>query len=165
VLAKDTARRDLVAYCRLLARIIQGTLTVTNAQRYALGLTVRDVISTPIPAPSSPPDIDIVSTTRRTVRIRLHDSASSTRRGRPPGVAGASVFSHVGPTPPPALPDWRFEGNITRTKVDVVFDADVASGATVWIAAFWFNTKTQAGPTSSPISTNVPRGLTMGEAA
>src|SRR3954471_21610221 len=42
VLAKRTARGDLVAYCRQLARAIQGNLTVTDAQRYALGLTVRD---------------------------------------------------------------------------------------------------------------------------
>lgn len=165
IFAKQTARKDLVAYCRLTARTIQGTITVTNAERYALGLTVRDVLPSPIPPPASAPDIDIISVSGRTVKIRLHDSTSSARRGRPPGVAGASLFSHVGPTPPAALSDWRFEGNVTRTTIGIVFDAEVANGATVWIAAFWFNAKTQAGPTSSPISTNVPGGLTMGEAA
>src|SRR5687767_1028356 len=34
ILAKDLARADLEPYCRQLARAIQGTLTVTDQQRY-----------------------------------------------------------------------------------------------------------------------------------
>ncbi len=160
ILAKEIARTDLVKYIRLLARTIQGTMTVTDAQRYALGLTVRDISPSPIPAPSSAPDVDIVSVAGRTVKIRLHDSTSPTRRGRPPGVAGASLFSFVGTTPPASLSAWHFEGNTTRTnKLEVLFDAGVPGGATVWFAAFWFNARTQAGPTSTPVSGNIPGGL------
>src|SRR4051794_2282711 len=52
ILAKDEARSDLVAYCREVARAVQGTMTVTNQQRYDLGLTVREAEPTPIPPPA-----------------------------------------------------------------------------------------------------------------
>jgi hypothetical protein len=157
VLAKDLCRRDLVAYIRLLARTIQGTLTVTDEQRYALGLTVRHM-PVPIPAPATAPDIDIVSVSGRTVKIRLHEAGTSTKRGKPAGVQGAAIFSHVGATAPATLADWTFEGNSNKTVVLVQFPDEVPSGATVWFTAYWFNPRSQPGPNSTPVSSNLPGG-------
>jgi hypothetical protein len=162
VFAKAQARVNLVAYIRLLARAIQGTISVTNQQRYELGLTVRKVEPTPIPAPAFAPTVDVRSVTGTTVRIRLHDAQNPTRRGKPYGVAGASVFSYVGTggaSAPAELTAWKFEGNCTRTVVDVVFPAETTPGAKIWICAFWFNPRTQQGPTSEPVSTRVQGGL------
>lgn len=159
VLAKDTTRDDLISYIRDLARSIQGTLTVTNAQRFSLGLTIRDTSPSPQPPPGSAPDIDVLAVAGRTAKIRLHDSTSSTRRGKPPAVAGASLFSYVGTTPPASLSGWKFEGNGTKTTIDVVFPVSVPAGATVWFTAFWYNGKAQAGPAATPVSSNIPGGL------
>src|SRR5947209_3086662 len=60
ILAKDDARALMVTEIRALARQIQGTQSVTNEQRQALGLTVRHV-RTPIPPPATSPNMDIVS--------------------------------------------------------------------------------------------------------
>ena len=158
VFAKDVARADLVAYCRLLARAIQGTLTVTNQQRYDLGLTVRAAEPTPIPAPAFAPGLDVLSTAGTTVRVRLHDTANPTRRGKPYGVAGAAVFSYVGAAAPVSLSEWKFEGNATRTRLDVLFPAETPPGAKVWLAAYWFNPRLQAGPACNPVGANVPGG-------
>jgi hypothetical protein len=54
ILAKDTARVDLEAYCRQTARQVQGTMTVTDQQRFDLGLTVRDTEPTPVPPLPTP---------------------------------------------------------------------------------------------------------------
>jgi hypothetical protein len=159
VLAKDTARRDLVAYVRTLARIIQANPAVTDAQRFELGLPIRRVPGS-IPPPAEAPDVDVKSVSGRTIMIRIHRSTGS-RRGKPDGVAGANVYGHVGATPPASLADWTYEGHVSRpNRVEVVLPADVPGGSTVWLCANWFNPRGQAGATSAPVSTNIPGGIT-----
>lgn len=153
IAAKNQARANLRKMASDLAKIIDGTATVTDAQRLDLGLNVR-ATPAPIPAPSQAPNLDVVSRTGTTVQIKLHDGAG-TRRRKPAGVQGAAVFSHVGSggaTPPADLSNWKFEGNTTRTKIDVQFDAALAPGTVVWLCAFWFNPRAQAGPGCTPVS-------------
>jgi hypothetical protein len=157
VAAKNTARTALKNSARLLAKRVEGTATVTDAQKIELGLNVR-AMPTPIPPPAFAPALDIVSVSGRTVRIRLHDLTDAARRGKPAGVAGATVFSYVGATAPAELSDWKFEGNTTRTTVDVLFPETVAPGAVVWLTAFWRNERDQAGPSCPPVSTNIQFG-------
>jgi hypothetical protein len=126
----------------------------------ALGLLPR-ASRTPVPAPGNPPGIDIVSSVGNTVKIRLHDSTSSTRRGKPAGVSGASVFSFVGAVAPTDQAGWNFEGNTSKTVVDVAFPSTTASGAKVWFTAFWFNARKQSGPAAAAVGTNIPGGAAM----
>ena len=72
VAAKNTARDALKTDARLLAKIVDGQATVTDQQRIQLGLNVRTV-PTPVPVPSLPPEMDIVSVIGRTVKIRVHN--------------------------------------------------------------------------------------------
>lgn len=160
VATKNTARTALKTQARLLALLVQGTASVTNAQKLDLGLTVRQAPS-PVPPPAFAPALDIVSVNGRTVNIRLHDSTDASRRGKPAGVFGAAVFSFVGATPPDSTTEWTFEGNMGRTLVSVVFPDSVAAGAKVWLAAFWFNGSKESGPTCAPVSTNVQFGGLM----
>jgi hypothetical protein len=105
-------------------------------------------------------NVDIKSVSGRTIKVRVH-SSTSTRRGKPAGVAGANVYSHVGPTPPPSLNDWTLEGHANRpSAVEIALPADVPGGSMVWICANWYNPRGQAGPTSAPVSTNIPGGVT-----
>ena len=57
----------------------------------------------------------------------------------------------MGATPPAELSAWKFEGNTGRTTIDVLFPTSVASGATVWFTAFWFNPRKQQGPACDPV--------------
>src|SRR5438067_1011799 len=93
-----------------------------------------------------------------TVRIRLYDIASVAMRGKPPGVNGAAVFSHVGETAPTDIGAWQFQGNTGKTNMDVVFPNTIAPGAKVWLTAFWFNGRKQSGPACNPVSTNLQGG-------
>ena len=86
--AKNDAKRNLRVMAADLAKIIDGTATVTNQQKIDLGLSVR-VIPSPIPAPGVRPGMDIVSVANRTVTVHIHDSASSTKRGKPAGTTAA----------------------------------------------------------------------------
>lgn len=158
VATKNVAKATLVAQIRLLGGIVQRFPGATNPIRIDLGLPERDLVPTPIPPPANAPQVVVKSTSGRTVSIRLIDIDNPTRRGKPAGVSGASVFSFVGATPPVELTAWKFEGNTGRTTVDVVFPGAVADGAKVWLTAFWFNPRKASGPACDPISANLPGG-------
>jgi len=156
--AKNLCRTNLKNQARLLVSIIQGQAGVSNEQKIDLGITVRREPA-PIPAPSEAPDIDIVSVSGSTVRIKVHDS-EVTRRGLPPGVAGVTYFSFVGEEAPTSESGWDFQGNSTRTIVDIDFPG-AAPGAKVWFTAFWRNPRDESGPAATPIGTNIAGGGAM----
>ena len=158
VATKNQAKVNLVANLRLLAGIVQRAPGTTNTMRIELGLPERYTEPTPIPPPGASPLINIKRTEGRTVGIRLIDPTNPTRRGKPPGVFGASVFSYVGATAPADLSAWKFEGSTGRTTVNVEFPSTVAAGATVWLTAFWFNPRKESGPACDPVSANLPGG-------
>ncbi len=156
VAAKNTARSALKGMAGDLARIIEGHATVTDEQKIDLGLNVRKHPS-PIPAPVTSPDIDIVSVVGRRVTVRLHSSATPGRR-KPVGVVGASVFSFIGEVAPNDPAVWKFEGNTTLSTFGMDFPTEVPAGAKVWVTAFWFNPRAMSGPAASPVSTNLQYG-------
>lgn len=148
VATKNSAKSALKNNIRAWAKLVDGTATVTNAQRLQLGLNVRAMPS-PIPAPSTPPNVDVVSVIGRTVTIKIHDGV---RRGRPRNTIGATIMSYNGATPPVALSDWHLEGQTGRAVESVVFPSTLAPGATVYLLAFWVGTRKEAGPACDPVS-------------
>ena len=161
IVTKNDAKALLVASARQLAGIVQRFPGTTNTMRSDLGLTVRDADPTPVPPPAFAPSIVVVSMNGNTVRIRMVDPANPTRRGRPDGVDGIAVFSFVGASAPTEEAGWKFEGNTTRTTVDVTFPAETAPGAKVWFTAFYFNARKQSGPAATPVGTNIAGGSAM----
>ena len=99
VAAKNVARTNLKTDARLLAKLIEGTASVTDGRKLSLGLNVKAWPS-PIPVPSSAPGLDVASVSAWTVKIKPHDSTSSAKRGKSPGVSGSAAFSFVGATAP-----------------------------------------------------------------
>jgi hypothetical protein len=157
VAAKNDAKTPLRAMARELARIIQAYPSLTNQQRVDLGLTVRDEPS-PINPPEESPVLEVVSAFGRTLKVRLH-AVDTTRRGKPAGVAGASVFTYVGDAPPADISAWKFEGSTTRTMFDVEFAPTVPAGSCVWLTAFWYSPRAMSGPACTPISSYIAGGV------
>lgn len=151
VFAKDTARKNLVALTRQYVGIIQKCPIVTDQQRVDLNITVPDQHRTPQPPPDATPVVEVQTVEQNVVTITLH-ADGATRRKLPPRAIGAAIFSFVGPNPPADPSEYKFEGNTTRTKLNVVFDPSLAPGTKVWIAAFYFSRRTLSGPISSPTS-------------
>jgi hypothetical protein len=161
--AKDTSKESLLLLARELYGIISSNPSISDADKILAGVHVRATPS-PVPAPVVSPGVDVMSVVARTVTVNIHDSASSTKRGKPSGCKSAFVYSYVGAEYPsdPAL--WNFEGATTKPKFQVVFDGSVPSGATVWITAAWANGKQELGPPSMPVTTNLPGGGSSTEA-
>jgi hypothetical protein len=158
--AKNVALHNMRVSAINLAKIVYSTSTVNDSQLVALGLLPRPA-RTPVPPPADAPVIDIVSVSGNTVKLRLHEAGDSTRRGKPAGVDGASVFSFIGAAPPDTEAEWTFEGVASKTMLDIVFPAGTAAGAKVWFTAFWFNSRKQNGPAASPVGTNIPGNAAM----
>lgn len=158
--AKDKLLND-VNGVRKIAQYIQNNPATTDSQRVDLGLPVHDDQPSPVPAPVLSPQIDMQPPVVRTVRIRLHNEQTLGHRRKPEGVAGATIFSFVGPLPP-ALDDvgaWKFEMNTGKTTEEITFPSTVAAGATVWITASWYNQKGEQGPATPAVNVNLPGTL------
>lgn len=158
VAAKNVAKANVVALARQYARIIQAAPAVTARQKIDVGLPVHDTGHSPSTAPASAPNLAVLAVFNRTARVRLTDSLSPSRRGKPDGVIGAAVFSYVGATPPASLDDWKAEGNTSRTSVDVVFPTELPPGAQVWLTARWLGPRFQSGPACVPVTAHLPGG-------
>lgn len=164
--AKNDAKDALIDGAdgiRQLVRIIQAFPALTNPQRVELGITVPDADPTPVPPPSEPPVLAVLSTLGRTVKLQLRDMADSEKRGRPAGVAGATILLFVGEEAPIDPMEWVFCLNTTKTEVDIDFQPTIVPGSKVWMTAFWKNRREQSGPAAVPVSTRI--GDTLAQAA
>ena len=156
--AKDLAKDSFLTYARSLYSRVQADATVADADKLLLGITIR-ATPVPTPVPSVSPAVDIVSVTGRTVKIRVHDAAGDGKRLKPPGVKGAAICTHVGPTGPTDPSAYQWQGNTTRSIVDLPFADDLAPGTVVWITAMYFNERQQNGPACTPISATLQFGM------
>lgn len=159
--AKNDAKHALLEAARELVKIIQAYPGTTNEMRRSLDITVPDDEPTPIPPPGTAPNLSIMSTIGRVVKIRLRDAENSDNRGKPSGVTGAAVFSYVGETPPSDPMTWSFLFNTSRTIVDVEFPSTVPGNSKVWITAFWFNAKKQSSPAAASVTTTISDGMSQ----
>lgn len=146
---KKSARHNAEREARRLARLIQATNGISNVQRAQLGLTVPDTKPTPVAPPKQPPSLFVKLRFGSTIRVMLREQGTS-RRGKPEGVAGAIVLSYVGDTPPGDFSKWTLAANTTRPNADVTIAGDIEPGAKVWITAYWYNARAQAGPAARP---------------
>lgn len=158
VAAKNAAREALKKGARLLAFHLYGQ-GLTDAQLINLGLTVRHPEKTPSETPAQSPTMSLVGVRGNVVSVKLRDSVVSSNRGRPAGVAGATVLAYVGESAPANIHDWKFATNTKRLDVEVVFDPSLAPGTKVWITAFWRGMRDQSGPAADPIVTALGMGL------
>lgn len=166
VRAKVDARE---AYQSALRKFVQQWLAfndkVSDAQREALGLKVRDTEPTPAPVPDRAPDITIAEIRHLSHQLRLTDPENPHTQAKPKGVAEIEVFRVISPqkaepvpTPSPAPPtdigQYRFVGNATRFLYTVEYAmSDV--GKTVWYIARYVNTRGEAGPWSNAVNATV----------
>jgi hypothetical protein len=156
ILAKNEAKKNYIALVRPVVRQIQNWPGTTDADRQALGITIPKNRSD-INPPTQPPQMDIVLVNGRRVQIRLHGSDPD-RRTKPAGVAGASIYSFSGATPPTDLNQWHFLQSISRTDALITFDNPAVTGSTLWLCARWFNAKQQPGPACDPQNVAAPLG-------
>lgn len=150
---KQTKRRQLIKLTRTLAQRVQKSPNMTDEIRRELGITIPKEGKSRTNPPGFSPYVRVVRTVGRTVIVQL--GQDSERRRRPAGVAGATIVTATGDAPPMSADDYRFALNTTRTTVSVPFGPS-DKGDTVWISAFWTNSRDESGPASLPVRVDLP---------
>jgi hypothetical protein len=136
---------------RAWVAIVNGTSSVTDAQRQELALTVRSMPA-PVPIPATPPVIQVKAIHGRTVTVRLRQESTGALRGKPGGTIGATIQTYQGDAPPANVSDWKVAANTGKSVLDITFDSSLPPGATVWLTASWLGTRLESGPACTPIS-------------
>jgi hypothetical protein len=153
---KDAKRAGLEARIRTIAGKVQADPAVTDAQKEALGITVRKTTRTPAPIPSTPPTLQKIDTsTRAILRLFIADSATPDSRAKPAGVQSCEIRQQVGGTAPTDPETMAFLASETRPPYRADFDAEEV-GKIVYFALRWVNTRGKPGPWSQIFSVVVP---------
>ncbi len=165
IAARDIAKAALIVQLRYLYKKFTAALLSAD-KREELGLPVKDVSPSPIPAPSTRPVVNITAVTGRSLSLRVADETTPGKRARPFGTSGLEVFSYTAPSasvenPPADLGLWKFEGLSTRSLFDVTFVNSVAIGTKVWVCCRWYSQRGEPGPVSDAASAYVTGGIAM----
>ena len=154
VAEKNAARKVLEAKIRELAGFRLKNPIITDADRVALGLHVRDTTPTNIPAPTSRPELDIDVLDFRRLKVIFHDIGSDSK-AKPYGVNGAVIIYAVLDAPPADHSVLTRSVLATRTPHTLEFTEE-ERGKTVYVAISWQNEKGEKGPWSEIESAIVP---------
>ncbi|MDR1847908.1 MAG: hypothetical protein LBR17_07340 [Bacteroidales bacterium] len=149
VLEKNNARKTFVAWLSLMIdKYIWGNDEISDDQRRALGLTVKDTIPTPIPAPTSIPfmEINTQSPLEHNVTLWSNTAIGMKKRNqkKPKGVILALVRWDVSEVVPEVREDLK---NVLLTG-DVKFKLEFnynQRGKKVYYTACWVNAKGETG--------------------
>lgn len=149
--AKDTAKANLLEFAREIYAYVQASRTVTDENKVALGVAVRDKEPSPKPLLTYAPTMEVVSVFGRQVRLSITDG-SDTRRQRPFNANGVLLYSFVGVSAPAGAEGWVPEGALTKNQIIAELPESVAPGTKVWFTCAYFNAR-GSGPACTPIFT------------
>jgi hypothetical protein len=154
VAEKNAARDVLVAKIRTMAGFRLKNPIITDAQRIALGLHVRDTTYTTILMPTTRPELDIEVFDVRRLKVVFHDMGSASK-AKPYGVNGAVIIYAVLDAPPADHTILTRSVLATRTPHILEFTEE-ERGKTVYLAICWQNEKGEKGPWSEIESAIIP---------
>lgn len=154
---KDAARRELEAQARPITNFVQTYPKTTDAERAAIGITVRDSSGTPVATPTTRPQAVVRAGGRLTHTLRLTDESTPTRRARPKGVLGAEVWGTlVAPGQPVPTDPAALSFLTMATKPSVITEYRAADGGKTAVYMLrWVNTRGDKGPWSEVTTATV----------
>jgi hypothetical protein len=146
--AKNVARNSATVVVRGYGDTIRANTGVTDANKLALGLVVRDPTQTPIPAPTTSPILTIIAATPLQHTVRFADQNTPASRAKPSGVTQMQLYVSVGTVAPVSPDATPFYGVVTKNPVAVNFaSGDV--GKTAYYYARWQTRRGLVGPWSA----------------
>jgi hypothetical protein len=151
VQGKNDSRSLYQDLIRSYVNIVQSSPEVTDAQRQALGITVRSTTRAAVGPPTSKPMANVDTTQRLRHTINFVDELTPTTRAKPDGVQGCEIWTKVGDPAPAGPSEVHYLALDTRTPYVVVFDAADA-GKTAYYMLRWISTRGETGPWSATVS-------------
>ncbi|MDR3328629.1 MAG: hypothetical protein LBS63_00785 [Prevotellaceae bacterium] len=154
VAQKNAARAALIALVRALVNFQLRNPAISDAERVALGLHVHDGTHSPVPVPTSRPELNIDVLDVRRLRVAFHDMGSA-GKAKPYGVNGAVILYAVLDAPPTSPATLTRSVLATHTPFTLEF-AEEERGRTVYVAICWQNEQGEKGPWSEIESAIIP---------
>ncbi len=151
VQAKSDSRGAAEDFVRPFVSMLQANTAVTDAQRQALGITVRLKTRTAAGAPNSKPVASIDTSQRLRHTISFVDELTPTSRAKPDGAQGCEIWMKVGDPAPSGPNDVHYLALDTRTPYVTDFEAGDA-GKTAYYMLRWISTRGETGPWSQTVS-------------
>lgn len=154
---KDAAKRELERQIRPVSAFVQSYPKTTDADRAAIGISVRDTGGTPTPAPTSRPLLLIDAGNRLTHRLRLVDESTPTRAARPRGTLGAEVYLALVPpreAPPADFASYKFVRTVTRGGAEVSFPSEQGGLSAAYLVR-WVSATGEPGPWGETVTATV----------
>ena len=145
---KDDDRKPIEAKIREATRIIQVAPGVTDAQRAALRITVRQTSTTPTGPPTSRPVLEIDTSEPLRHTVKFYDNALETK-GKPPGVRGVEIWCKIGGEATMDEEEYRYLGTDTASPYLAVHRPEDVGKQAHYIAR-WVNSRGEYGAWSNP---------------
>jgi hypothetical protein len=150
---KDDRRGDYEGVIRPLVRRLQAGPTVTDTQRQAMGVTVRDTQPTPVGPPTSRPVGRVDSGQRLRHTVHFADEATPTSKAKPAGATGCEIWVKIG-TAPVDPAELTFLALDTNSPYVTEF-AGADGGKTAHYMLRWVNPRSEKGPWSETVSATI----------
>lgn len=133
VAAKDVAKATMRSIVLPYATAISANPAVLDADKVAVGVTVRISTRTPISAPGAAPGFDLLSLYPGEATLRTYDLSTPTSKKMPYGAVGIEVVQSLG-TAPAVDPDAAsFSTLVSKSPSVIAFaPSDAGKVATLW---------------------------------
>ncbi|MDR1331737.1 MAG: hypothetical protein LBK07_06495 [Tannerella sp.] len=151
---KKEKRRVYEKLLRMLVRMLGSSPTVTDDDRRAMGIVIRDTVRTPVKLPKSYPVFTVDTSIIRCLIIFFRDMGSMLK-AKPHGVHGVEICWAILDRPPVSVDELIHSAFDTRAPFRLMFD-ESERGRTVYICLRWENTRGEKGPWSEIVMAIVP---------
>ncbi|MDR1382146.1 MAG: hypothetical protein LBJ47_11800, partial [Tannerella sp.] len=145
---KNARRKEYETLLRILVLNLQCNTQVTDDQRRAAGVVIRDRKPTPVKAPAEYPLFRIDSSMIRLLIIYFQALIMGGRsRAKPHGVHGADIRWAILATAPASVDELTNSSFDTRSPFTLTFD-ERDRGKTAYFCLRWESTRGEKGPWS-----------------
>lgn len=152
---KDAVRAAAEQTVRPLCVRVSLNPAVTDENKTALGVTVRKVIPTPVPAPLTRPGLILSSVQPGVQNLRYIDADLPDGKAKPPGAIGVQLYAAIGMVPAVDPQQATFLTVLTKSPAAVTTQpGDRTKTITFfarWVTRSGPGGQAQTGPWSDPL--------------
>jgi hypothetical protein len=155
VLAKNEARDALKSAIRTFVKAyLTYNPAVSDTDKESMGLPLHDTTRTPVPPPSTIPEVELDSSIIRQITVHFKDNGSD-KHGKPQGVHGIELRWSFLETAPNSVGDLKNSAFDTATSYTFAFD-ETDRGKALYICPRWENNKGEKGPWGEIVKAIIP---------
>jgi hypothetical protein len=151
---KNKARKTYEKLTRVLVQILKSNPRVTDGDRRAMGIMIRDLTRTPVKPPKTFPEFIVNTSIIRCLIILFWDLGSHSK-AKPCGVHGAEIRWAILDRPPVSIEELTRSGFDTRSPFKLMFD-ESDRGKTVYFCLCWESARGEKGPWSEIVMAIIP---------